>query len=89
MMEYIRIDSGRQTMVCAGSIEYLVGKVFKPILNQGHEKSYKIKTQPKTARELVQALNHCATVLGRYKEMYAITTREIVEKKHWPLVQED
>lgn len=73
---YITATHRDNKIVYAGTIDYLVDKVFGYTLECGHSWNERIKENPKTAPFLVKALNLSAAELNHYSDIYWLSTSE-------------
>lgn len=73
---YITSTHRGDERVYAGTVDYLVDKVFGYTLECGHSWNERIKENPKTAPSLVKALNLSAAELNHYSDSYWLSTPE-------------
>ena len=62
--------------IYAGTIEYLIERVFGYTLDCGHSWNAKINPRPKTKKSLVNALNASAEECRRYSDFYELSTKD-------------
>lgn len=86
---YIRQDTPWKSVVFKGTFEQLKWKVFQKTLEQIKEKSKKPFFWPRDVEQLVRTLNYGTSVLGQPLDFYALTTEELANKKHWPILEQD
>ena len=86
---YVRYDRGRRSVVFVGTFEHLKRNIFQPILQAAKDNRRQKKPfrWPRDINELVRTLNYCTLVLGNTADFYTLTTREMAEQKHWPIVE--
>lgn len=73
---YITVFHRGSHRVYAGTVEYLVNKVFGYTLECGHSWNERIKENPKTASSLVKSLNLSAAELNHYSDIYYVSTSD-------------
>lgn len=77
VMEYIKLNQNHKTVVWAGSLEYLMEKVF-------YHKIQNLKYHPRNIKELVRCLNQKA---GHF-ELYSETAADLCQKHNWQIIIE-
>ena len=72
------IHKGRKT-IYAGTLEYLLDRVFGYTLECGNSWNHKIPLYPKSGKSLVKALNDSAYECNKYEDFYDLVTKEDFE----------
>lgn len=83
---YLRHDKGRHSTVFAGTFDHLKRCTFQGVLQDIKDRSKKPFFWPKDIQQLVRTLNYGTTILNEPSDFFTLTTKEMADKHHWPIL---